>query len=368
MNDNTIDILVEKYASNTCSEQERMLLELWIETLPETDKVILSAEQKQFLWEQLDTKISSSNNTNSIYRRLKRYLPYVAALLIMSMATLFVWQIRTGQQETQVNIADKVVPGSDQATLTLADGRKIELTTDHSTLASGITIRKTAEGQLKYVVQKGIKGTGEYNTIETPRGGQFLIELSDGSEVTLNAASSLRFPIDMTEGELRKVELKGEGYFAVAKDKKRPFIVQSNQQEIKVLGTVFNVNTYDQSNSITTLLEGKIQINNQKILTPGQQAQVKGQDIVISQVDVEDFVDWKNNEFVFRDESLQSIMNRVSRWYNVDVQYAKEGSRYITFSGKISRYAEVEKVLELLQSTSTLKFRIINRTIIVNQN
>ncbi|MGJ1434130.1 FecR family protein [Sphingobacterium spiritivorum] len=367
MNDNTIDILVEKYANNTCSEQERMLLELWIETLPETDKVVLSAEKKQFLWEQLDAKISSSTSNKSIYRSLKRYLPYAAAVLIMSMTTLFVWQTQTGQQETPVKIADKVVPGSDQATLTLADGRKIELTTEHSTLASGITIQKTADGQLKYIVQRGVTG-GEYNVIETPRGGQFLIELSDGSEVTLNAASSLRFPTDMSDGDLRKVELKGEGYFAVAKDKKRPFIVQSNGQEIKVLGTVFNVNTYDLSNNITTLLEGRIQINNQKILTPGQQAHVKGKDIFISQVDAEDFVDWKNNEFVFRDESLQSILNRVSRWYNVDVQYAKEGSRYITFSGKISRYAEVEKVLELLQSTSTLKFKIINRTIIVNQN
>src|SRR5690606_943370 len=147
----------------------------------------------------------------------------------------------------------------DKAILTLADGKKIELNDKDGLVAAvdGMEITKTAEGRLKYVVKPGKEVNDDgYNIIETPRGGQYDIVLADGTEVTLNAASSLRFPVDINNKSERQVTLTGEGYFNVAKNAQRPFIVNSNQQEIKVLGTVFNVNSYNQAQNITTLLEG----------------------------------------------------------------------------------------------------------------
>ncbi|MCS4226369.1 FecR family protein [Sphingobacterium sp. BIGb0165] len=369
MDVNKLDILLEKYANNSCSEEERMLLELWIEKLPEADRVELSMLQKQLLLKQLDAKIASRQAQPIRQIGWKRYLPYAAAVLILALASVLVWRINQKHSNTIVQqIGDKVVPGSDKAVLTLANGKKIELSAEQAVSASGITVTRTSDGQLKYVVSKDAVIPGEYQVIETPRGGQFQIELSDGSEVTLNAASSLRFPTDLTHDKLRTVELKGEGYFVVAKDKQRPFIVKSDQQEVRVLGTVFNVNTYDLNNSMTTLLEGKVEINKERVLAPGQQSRVKGKQISVAQVDVDDYVDWKHNEFIFRDESLESILTRVARWYNVDVIYINkaEASKHTTFSGKISRYADVEKILELLQGASDLKISIQHKTIIVN--
>jgi len=364
MTSDKIKVLIDKYAKGTCSLEERQWLELWFEQQEGAEHKNLSADDKARLFQ----RITAANSAIPFAPRTKpNYLRWAAAAaLVLSFigGSYLLWQRQAQEQHTQLAHAP-ILPGENKATLTLSDGRQILLSDKGAETAKdqGISITKTASGLVKYKIDpEAAVGTG-YNTIETPRGGQYEIALPDGSQVTLNAASSLRFAVNMRHQAQRIVELKGEGYFEVAKDAKRPFIVKSNQQEIQVLGTVFNVNSYQSSRSLTTLLEGSVLINKQKKLRPGQQAQVEGQEVKIKEVDVADYVDWKNNAFVFRNESLSSIMDRLSRWYNIEYTFDDPQTGDITFNGEVSRYAQVTDVIKLLRLTSKVTFDIQGRSI-----
>lgn len=364
MTSDKIKVLIDKYAKGTCSLEERQWLELWFEQQEGAERKNLSADDKARLFQ----RITAANSAIPFASRTKpNYLRWTAAAaLVLSLigGSYLLWQRQAQEQHTQLTHTP-ILPGENKATLTLSDGRQILLSDKVTETAKdqGISITKTASGLVKYTIDpEAAVGTG-YNTIETPRGGQYEIALPDGSQVTLNAASSLRFAVNMRHQAQRIVELKGEGYFEVAKDAKRPFIVKSNQQEIQVLGTIFNVNSYQSSRSLTTLLEGSVLINKQKKLRPGQQAQVDGQEVKIKDVDVADYVDWKNNAFVFRNESLSSIMDRLSRWYNIEYTFDDPQTGDITFNGEVSRYAQVTDVIKLLRLTSKVTFDIQGRSI-----
>lgn len=365
MTSDKIKVLLDKYAKGTCSLEERQWLELWFEQQANADTQKLHATDKARLLQ----RISASTIHIPYCRSAKpRYLRWVAAAALVASllgGSYLLWQQQKSQQQQALLAHAPILPGENKATLTLSDGRQILLSDKGAETAvdQGISITKTASGLVKYTIDpKAAVGTG-YNTIETPRGGQYEIALPDGSQVTLNAASSLRFAVDMHHQARRIVELQGEGYFEVAKDAKRPFIVKSNQQEIQVLGTIFNVNSYHHTRSLTTLLEGSVLINKHKKLQPGQQAQVEGGSVIIKEVDVNDYIDWKNNSFVFRNESLSSIMDRLGRWYNIAYSFDDPQTGEITFNGEISRYAQVTDVIKLLRLTSKVKFDIQGRTI-----
>ena len=211
-----------------------------------------------------------------------------------------------------------------------------------------------------------------YNTISTPRGGQYQLILADGTKVWLNSSSSLRFPSNFT-GDERKVTLTGEGYFEVAKNAAMPFKVEvAGKEEVKVLGTHFNINAYeDESNINTTLLEGKVEVTSfankfSNILSPGQQAKLNtaGQIKINNQVDVEQVVAWKNGVFQFGDEmDIYSVMKQISRWYDLEVTY--KGNVSGDIGGSISRNVTVSKVLNMLEIASELKFEVNGRKVLV---
>lgn len=357
--------LLNKYANGTCTPEECQLLEIWLTTISKEEKKILFEEHRITLWNSIEHRIIREERKKYKIRTLIKWIPAAAALLLISFGFLF-WKLQNQQTNHPVaSQSNQIVPGSNKALLTLSDGRKIELN-DHAAQVlndEGIIITKTANGQLKYEIKSNKTLKGGFNTISTPRGGQYEILLPDGSIVSLNAMSSLTFPVDINEQKNRSVLLKGEGFFDVAKDQNRPFIVKSDQQEIRVLGTKFNVNSYHSNAIQTTLLEGSVLINNDKKLIPGQQSTFSGNSIVIKKVEVEDFVDWKNNAFIFRNETLESILERVSRWYDVDISYENNSAKYVQFNGEISRYADVNEVLSLLEKTSNIKFAIANRII-----
>ncbi|MBE8712473.1 FecR family protein [Sphingobacterium hungaricum] len=360
-----VNLLLKKYANGTCTPEESQLLEIWLTTISKEEKKILFDEHRIALWNSIEQRIVKEDRKIAKIQTLKKWIPAVAALFLISFGILF-W--RAQNQHTSfsaIKQSDEIVPGSNKALLTLSDGRKIELNDNASQVLNdeGIIITKTANGQLKYEIKANKSLKGGFNTISTPRGGQYEILLPDGSMVSLNALSSLTFPVDINEQKSRSVRLTGEGFFDVAKDKSRPFIVKSDNQEIRVLGTKFNVNSYHSNAIQTTLIEGSVLINNDKKLIPGQQSTVSGNSIAVKEVDVEDFIDWKNNSFVFRDESLESILERVSRWYDVDILYVNNSAKQVQFNGEISRYANVGEVLSLLEKTSNIKFAIINRII-----
>jgi len=272
-----------------------------------------------------------------------------------------------------------ILPGGNRAMLTLSDGSVISLTdASKGKIASqaGIVITKKADGQLSYQLtgQKG--GMEGFNTISTPVGGKYEVILQDGTKVMLNAASKITYPLSF-KGDIRKITLTGEAYFEVAKDKHKPFIVATpsanhiKAQEIRVLGTHFNVSAYpDEQAYVTTLLEGSIKIaigdeSAGKLLKPGQQAMVS-QYIKVEAADPDAAVAWKNDIFYFSDEPVQNIMRKLGRWYNVEVEFrgtiAKTG-----LWGQISMKKSLSEVLEVLEETGQVHFNVQGRRVIVMQ-
>jgi len=370
MDDKQIKSLIEKYHNGTLSDLEKAILESWYNQYAADSRLNLTDEALERNLE----KVSSRLPLKYSYRH-KRLWPRIAAaasITIVMVAGLFYYQYRQSSQQVNLVVQQDIGPGGNKAYLTLADGKKISLTdAANGAIArqAGIAITKTADGQLIYsVVQNEHTGTAttDYNTIETPKGGQYRVQLPDGTEVWLNAQSSLRFPTSFEALDERRVELSGEGYFQVAKNKAHPFIVKSSGQIVKVLGTHFNINSYaDESATKTTLLEGLVQLNGQVLLKPGEQATLPASGgISISRVDVDEAVAWKNGKFVFADENIESIMRKLERWYNVEVSY--EGAPPTeTFTASIGRFDNISKILDKLSYTNNVHFKTEGRRIMV---
>lgn len=301
----------------------------------------------------------------------------VAAALVIGLGVYW-WAGYRGnrdvaQQEkaAKVQLAD-IPPGGNKAILTLGDGSNITLdSAGNGLLASqgGTSVTQSGKGQLVYQSGQGAESAPVFNTVSTPKGGQFHIVLPDGTGVWLNAASSLRFPTAFT-GKQRNVEITGEVYFEVAHNRQRPFVVKNGATEITVLGTHFNVMAYDDEKIMrTTLLEGAVKVTRgarEALLTPGQQARIStgtGSMRIVDDVDTEKELSWKNGYFQFEDESLESIMRQVSRWYDVEIRY-EGNSRGENFTGRLPRNSNVSGVMRIL-ALSGVKFRIEDKTIIV---
>jgi ferric-dicitrate binding protein FerR (iron transport regulator) len=246
-------------------------------------------------------------------------------------------------------------------------------------------IQKTADGRLLYqkngsagngtntngLASKGLNSGGlpGWNTIRIPNGGEYAVTLDDGTRVWLNAASSLHYPVRFT-GKERRVELTGEAYFEVAKDKTHPFIVVTSRMQVQAVGTAFDVNSYRNADSttITTLAEGKIKVTTQHktvLVNPGQQVKANLNTTAVSQGDVETTTAWKNGLFIFNATPLQEVLVQLSRWYNVQVVYDRHFNPSKYFTGEIKRNVPVSKLLQMMEMTGIARFRITNNTVIV---
>lgn len=298
-----------------------------------------------------------------------------ALLLIVSSISVYLHFKRNETpyivKTTPVKLKTDIAPGDNRAVLTLANQQQIILdNATNGTIArqGNITVKKTANGQLVYKITANDQSAKanfkpEYNTVSTPVGGQYTVELPDGSKVWLNSASSLKFPTNFTGSE-RRVALSGEAYFEVAKNKEMPFRVNSRNAEVEVLGTHFNISAYpDEDINKTTLLEGSVKVSSWSkncIIKPGEQASLTGGSplIKVSKVDTEEAVAWKNGYFMFTDENIHSIMRKLSRWYGVDVEY-EDPKINETFGGNISKFKNISEVLNILAATGTIHFKII---------
>lgn len=275
------------------------------------------------------------------------------------------------------NIFHNDIPaGINSATLTLDNGKKIILSNaNNGQLASesGILITKSADGEITYSIKNQTENAAnKTNTLSTVNGQTYRLQLPDQSKVWLNASSSIKFPASFAGLKTRKVELTGEAYFEISKDKEHPFIVKTNQQEVQVLGTHFNINSYpDKQNTSTTLLEGSISITNehkqQQLLKPGETALVNNkEDILVSPADIKSTLAWKNGDFRFNDERIDEIMLKISRWYDIEVTYNGPVSKE-KFSGKISRDKNISEVLNMLSYSNAVKFIVEGRRVTVMQ-
>jgi len=374
MQPNQIKDLINRYLSGNCTEEEKALVESsYIDYLP--DQPALTEEQiaADLKWIQAQLPVKKSTTKLVPFRKIS----IAAALVIAIGGMLYLGLQKRPRQAIADNGVENILPGTDRAILTLANGKKIILDKNASTLlldsTAGIRIKKTEKGELIYEILASSANAGrtnEYNTIETPRGSQYVVILQDGTKVWLNAASSLKYPL-VFNGSNRKVELTGEGYFEVAKNKEKPFLVRTNNQEVEVLGTHFNINAYPEEKEIkTTLLEGKVLVrkgNVGSMIKPGEQTinlkSSKGLKLITLE-DANEMVAWKNGLFLFKHEDLYSIMNRLSRWYDVEIDYRGNFANQY-YSGTISRFEEVEDVLKIMQLTGSVNFKIEGRRIIV---
>ena len=371
MQDQEIKKLLKKYLDGNCSEKEIALLESWYLNFERQDLAGLTTRQLQEIQDSLPPHAVSTVKT---IRMWPRFAAAVAILLFSGLGFFF---LRRGPlNKTYVKEGNAVItPGSNIAMLTLADGRKILLNNAKVGLLANqgnLRLQKTGNGQLVYNLN-GIPEANAnqgFNTIATPNGGEYQVILPDGSKVWLNAASSLTYPVNFGGAE-RKVTLTGEAYFEIAKNRHAPFKVVSNRQTVEVLGTHFDINSYADEPSVkTTLLEGSVKVATEKNtnarLKPGQQSNylVSTADLTIQTTDTTAAIAWKNGRFKFNNENIAVIMRKISRWYNVDVIYQGDLKKE-DFAGGISRYDDVTKVLDMLQSTNTIHFKIEGRRIIV---
>jgi transmembrane sensor len=301
-------------------------------------------------------------------RRILRWS--VAAAVVLLVAGSAVWLQETRKnQKPAVAIASTPVhdalPGGNKAILTLSGGRQVILdsATEDTVLTEGAAIVAGAKGKLAYNPGNQADAPLVYNTLTTPRGGQYQLTLPDGSRVWLNAESSITYPTAFT-GKDRKVQVTGEAYFEIAKNAHEPFSVEEKGMTIAVLGTSFNVNGYDdEAFSKTTLVDGRVKVDYEKVgalLEPGTQAEVyRGPNpdnqtpaIKVGPANVEQALAWKNGLFAFSDADLPTVMRQLSRWYNVDVKYEGEISKdKYQFNGKIGKTLTLDQVLKILTKT-----------------
>lgn len=293
-----------------------------------------------------------------------------AAVIILLLGTGVFFLLKNNQPATDTTgpvaqvTAKDIQPGKDGAILTLDDGSTLVLDSMGNglvTMQNGTKVMMK-NGQLVYDAGQSPVTEVGYNTMATPKGRQFQLVLPDGSKVWLNAASSIRYPT-VFAGTERKVEITGEAYFEVARNEALPFIVSINKEtEVQVLGTHFNINSYDNEESInTTLLEGSVRVKNKgadMVLKPGQQAKVSGNEKMrlMNGVDIEKVMAWKNGVFNFEDASLQEVMRQLERWYDIDVVYEKNIPK-LEFFGKMGKDLPLSAVLRGLEK-SNVHFRV----------
>lgn len=371
---------------------KELMGEAWVD-FEAPESVFSPLESKRIFNNVLASRIADDIEEIAIPKRKNKnllILKVAAVLFVLCSAALLLFkrpaleqpkETITAQQQIEAPV---IAPGGNKATLTLTDGTVValdDLSNGEIASKSGISVSKTADGQLVYKIDNSEtalenrkNGIIEYNTISTPRGGQYQINLPDGSKVWLNSETSLKFPTVLLDEALR-VELKGEAYFEIKSriknNIKLAFIVVSEtengrKQEVEVLGTHFNIKSYgNEATTKTTLLEGSVRVTNlnsnrANLLSPGQQSIVNTKYTKIAQADLEEVMAWKKGNFMFNNLSLTDIMKQLERWYDVDVNYSHVPDSH--YHGLISKNVTLSQVLEMLELTGDLKFNVKKST------
>ncbi|WP_207514603.1 FecR family protein [Longitalea luteola] len=431
----SLEYLLNRYANKTCTPEEKeelmrllqesgndeavqQLIEKMIQERPVKHQMPETTAQAilQSIFEADETPVVTMATTQ--VRRLAFGRIAAAAVILLLLTTAgWLWLTNTTKTQlaTTVNVKNDVAPGGNKALLTLANGATIVLDNEENGIVAregNANVVKLKNGQLKYEKAAGQGSTASddgkpamaYNTLSTPKGGEYRIVLPDGSKVWLNAASSITYPTAFDAKE-RKVQVTGEAYFEVAKlvtakDGKRiPFLVdirsaRGHLGQVQVLGTHFNINAYDDEEAVkTTLLEGKVKIvkattttneatakNNKAqaegasaVLSPGEQATIGGgrsnklatDGVQVKHVDVNDVMAWKNGMFHFERADIQTVMRQLSRWYDVQVVYKKDLDKSDPLFFEVSRHTNLSDVLKVLNLAGGARFTIEDKKIIV---
>lgn len=377
-----LDILA-KYEAGTITQEELQILEDWYasfesnpditDSLSPEERAVRKKQLQEKIFDQIDRETSSTAKMSKKRFFLNpgnRLWQAAASIALICAVSLYIFKKQSDKLPVSAEEQSSTIrPGTDQAILTLGNGEKILLDdSKKGELATegNIHINKLQPGNLVYTAGKKVPKVYS-NTLSTPRGGRYQLTLADGTQVWLNAQSSITYP-SAFRGSTREVTITGEVYFEVAHNAAMPFRVKSENQTIEVLGTHFNVNTYKaKSVAKTTLLSGSVALSNAHqriVLRPGQQGVVAGRSLSVKQVDPTEVIAWKEGYFDFTDADIGSVIDELGRWYNVDIHYQGTATQE-TFTGRIPRSWPFEKVLNLLKTFKSIQVEMQGRRLIV---
>jgi len=382
-NQEHLNNLIKQFTEGNISREDYAVLMAYLKDAKDDDEVYIAMDG---VWAPSDKEEHhTAAEMNALYSKLindkafkkspaVKLWPRLAAaasvLVLLSIGLLLYTSNKQAANHQQAVHKSDINPGRNTATLTLANGKHVNLSDAKTGVVidmSGLTYNDGTE------IKELVKDEA-FLMVATPRGGTYQVRLPDGTNVWLNALSTIKFPTTFSKLKQRRVELIGEAYFEVQKNVARPFIVTSAKQEVEVLGTHFNINSYADEHSIkTTLLEGSVKVSalNSSVssyLKPGMQSTFSSSGIKVQQLeDAEDAISWKSGYFTFNREDLDQLMRKVSRWYDVNVIYNDEAIKTIPFSGTITRFAQVSELLTMLELTGKVKFKIDGRNIIANK-
>ncbi|WP_316814512.1 FecR family protein [Pedobacter nyackensis] len=381
MNNEELKQLLNKYMDETCTPEEKLMLDVWLHQEASSAGQIIDEQELKRIGERIGENVKKRIHTKIVSPiRPINWYKYAAAAVILIIFSVSLFSIlNRSNHPKQLALLKKhqdIAPGGNKAILTLSNGKKVVLDeTANGQIADeeGVVVKKLADGRIIYVEDGQISNNATepvYNTVATPRAGQYRVDLPDGTRVWLNSESSLKYPTVFTAAT-REVELIGEGYFEVHKDRSKPFIVKSNELSIKVLGTHFNISSYKSDQvSMVSLLEGAVDVSlrgNSRILVPGQQAyhQKNSSNLFVRPVNTASVASWKDGMFVFEDESLQQIMNKIARWYDIKLIYESLDPK-LTFTGAVPRNSQISAVLKQLEATGNVKFKIDGNQVFIS--
>ena len=380
---NEIDEKLLAYLLDELDDVGREEVKAWLEE-SEGNKEYFREFQRvylEFQWGVYAREVKS--DFNLLRKKLRKrsslqvwYGVAAAVVILLSVGGMLLWN--SGEiEEKPVQVAKKVTiqPGKSQAILVLSSGEEVAMGNVSRQLEEkdGTSVVVSETGRISYQSAEGKGGITKdtarvMNRLVIPRGGEFNLTLSDGTRVWLNAETELRYPVQFN-GKERVVYLKGEAYFEVSKNKEKPFLVQVDDMSVKVYGTEFNVNTYN--NIETVLVTGSVSMNQggkEVLLKPNQKGvfdQVSGK-ITVEDVDVLAYVSWKNGDFIFRNESLNSIMDKLSRWYGLEVLYQDARLQNVRLSGNLKRYKDVRELFVSFEKISDARFKVQGNKVIVS--
>jgi transmembrane sensor len=377
-----IAFLINGYIRNTLTVPEHHELDEWVSSSMKNQQLFeeLTDPDNIKKWINWNNRLSSKAALDRIKSRMEfRQAPKVlqkrriwfystiAAAVICSIFFLEYWFQKPAFERPPINVSNHdLPPGGYHAVLTLANGMNILLDTVKSgKIGANNDLQITKDNvELKYAILEKMNSVIAMDELNTPPGGEFQVRLSDGTKVWLNASSTLKYPEQFSDS-IRKVELSGEAYFEVAKDATHPFILSAGNNNVRVLGTHFNVNNYaDNQETIVTLAEGSVKLNGSVILSPGEEGSIDHSGkIKTGTADLESALAWKDGQFIFKMTPLEQVMKQVSHWYNARIFYQDNISDH--FNARIPRDVPVSKLLHLLEATNQVHFKIEDKTITV---
>ncbi|RXQ88051.1 DUF4974 domain-containing protein [Ancylomarina salipaludis] len=376
-----ISKLIVRYLNGQLNDEQEQELNQWLETPLHRnlfEKIVTKENilKMSFEYDGCDLDKAWTKIEKQLLNKhlLQHWLAY-AAILILPIAIGFLILTQNPQYDEVMTETTTIVPGSSHAILYFANGDVVDLKVDTSMLIrtkDHLLVRKDDEKLSINSDSLLSNKLTRLNKIVTPIGGEYQVELPDGTKVWLNADSYLEFPSVFADNQ-RKVIAKGELYFDVAKDEAKPFIVESQGMNLKVLGTEFNLRSYaDENQVISTLVEGSVEVKNAlgdgRILVPGKQVHIQKSDnsMQVSQANIESVIAWKNGRFIFDNRRLEDIMYDLARWYDVKIFFGNSSVKEAHFSVDVLRYGEIESILSLIEGTGDASFVIKGNVITVN--